>query len=70
VIAPLVVVVKNLLGGIGNEIVPKLLADKVGAKRLPEYGKSAIIIRAWNYFRAGKSVQILKWKRILKININ
>jgi hypothetical protein len=44
-----------------NVLRNKLLADKVGAKRLPEYGKAAIIIRAWNYFRTGKSVQILKY---------
>ena len=41
----------------------KLIADKVSKSTLPFREKKAIIFKAWNAYRAKKSVKVLRWNK-------
>lgn len=42
----------------------RLMNDKMSKGRLPQQYKLALMIKAWNLFRAGKPAKILKWNSI------
>ena len=44
----------------------KLIEDKMNTAKLPAKDKLALIIKAWNFYRVGKEIQVLKWNSTLE----
>ena len=56
-------IISIILSGLGTPMIwkSKLIDDKLQIKKIPIVAKSAYMIKAWNHFRSGVEVSILKY---------